>query len=109
MLEQARNLTPALSAAAAICDHMRYWLLGTPEGEWTSMGVVSDGSYDVPEGLIFSFPVTCQDGEWQIVQVRSMLPPGNRARFWDWALSCIPWVENTELQPQLNSTWIVGR
>ncbi|CAL8460860.1 g391 [Coccomyxa elongata] len=65
---QARNLTPALSAAAAICDHMRDWLLGTPEGEWTSMGVVSDGSYDVPEGLIFSFPVTCQDGEWQIVQ-----------------------------------------
>ena len=75
VLEQARNLTPALSAAAAICDHMRDWLLGTAEGEWTSMGVVSDGSYDVPEGLIFSFPVTCQDGEWQIVQVISMLPP----------------------------------
>ncbi|EIE25584.1 malate dehydrogenase [Coccomyxa subellipsoidea C-169] len=64
----ARNLTPALSASAAICDHMHNWLLGTPHGEWVSMGVSSDGSYDIPEGLTFSFPVTCQDGEWHIVQ-----------------------------------------
>jgi malate dehydrogenase len=66
---QARNLTPALSAAAAICDHVRDWLLGTPQGEWVSMGVASDGSYGVPDGLVFSFPVTCEHGHWHIVQV----------------------------------------
>lgn len=71
MALQARNLTPALSAAAAICDHMRDWLLGTQEGDWVSMGVISDGSYNVPEALYFSFPVICQDGKWRIVQVGS--------------------------------------
>ncbi len=74
-LTQARNLTPALSASAAICDHMHNWLLGTPHGEWVSMGVSSDGSYDIPEGLTFSFPVTCQDGEWHIVQVHNSCEP----------------------------------
>ncbi len=67
---QARNMTPALSAAGAICAHVRDWLLGTPHGEWVSMGVASDGSYGVPPGLFFSFPVTCQHGQWHIVQVR---------------------------------------
>ena len=47
---------------------MRDWALGTPEGDWVSMAVPSDGSYGVPEGLISSFPVTCTDGEWSIVQ-----------------------------------------
>ena len=68
-ITQARNLTPALSAAAAICDHMRNWLEGTPEGEWVSMGGASDASSDIPEGRNFSFPVTCQGGGWHIVQV----------------------------------------
>lgn len=62
-------MTPALSAAGAICDHVRDWLLGSRRGDWVSMGVASDGSYGVPPGLFFSFPVTCQHGSWQIVQV----------------------------------------
>ena len=48
--------------------HARDWALGTPEGDWVSMSVVSDGSYGVPEGLVSSFPVTISDGRWSIVQ-----------------------------------------
>ncbi|KAL8140040.1 hypothetical protein V2J09_006061 [Rumex salicifolius] len=65
---KARNLSSALSAASAACDHIRDWVLGTPEGTWVSMGVYSDGSYNVPAGVIYSFPVTCKNGEWTIVQ-----------------------------------------
>lgn len=65
---KARKLSSALSAASAACDHIRDWVLGTPEGTWVSMGVYSDGSYNVPAGLIYSFPVTCRNGEWTIVQ-----------------------------------------
>ncbi|KAF7851260.1 hypothetical protein BT93_L4263 [Corymbia citriodora subsp. variegata] len=65
---KARKLSSALSAASAACDHMRDWVLGTPEGTWVSMGVCSDGSYGIEPGLIYSFPVTCQNGEWSIVQ-----------------------------------------
>ncbi|EEF28914.1 malate dehydrogenase, putative [Ricinus communis] len=65
---KARKLSSALSAASASCDHIRDWVLGTPEGTWVSMGVYSDGSYDIPAGLIYAFPVTCQNGEWKIVQ-----------------------------------------
>lgn len=65
---KARKLSSALSAASAACDHIRDWVLGTPEGTWVSMGVYSDGSYNVPAGLIYSFPVTCKNGEWTIVQ-----------------------------------------
>lgn len=65
---EARQLSSALSAASSVCDHVYDWLNGTKEGEWTSMGVVSDGSYGVPEGLVYSFPVTCTGGKWQIVQ-----------------------------------------
>ncbi|XP_058094540.1 malate dehydrogenase [Magnolia sinica] len=65
---KARKLSSALSAASAACDHIRDWVLGTPEGTWVSMGVYSDGSYNVPAGLIYSFPVTCCNGEWTIVQ-----------------------------------------
>ncbi|KNX37867.1 malate dehydrogenase [Luteipulveratus halotolerans] len=64
----ARGASSAASAASATIDHARDWQLGTAEGDWTSMSVVSDGSYDVPEGLISSFPVTVKDGEWTIVQ-----------------------------------------
>ncbi|WP_370894437.1 malate dehydrogenase [Janibacter sp. GXQ6167] len=65
---EARGASSAASAASATVDHARSWALGTPEGDWVSMSVVSDGSYGVPEGLISSFPVTVKDGEWSIVQ-----------------------------------------
>ncbi len=65
---EARGASSAASAANAAIDHVRDWALGTPEGDWVSMSVVSDGSYGVPEGLISSFPCTTKDGEWEIVQ-----------------------------------------
>ncbi len=65
---EARGLSSAASAASAAIDHMRDWALGTPEGEWVSMGIPSDGSYGIPEGLIYGFPVTCKDGKYEIVQ-----------------------------------------
>ncbi|KAL3738917.1 hypothetical protein ACJRO7_020319 [Eucalyptus globulus] len=65
---KARKRSSVLSAASAVCDHMHDWLLGTPKGTWVSMGVCSDGSYRIPPGLIYSFPVSCQNGEWSIVQ-----------------------------------------
>ena len=65
---EARGASSAASAANAAIDHVHDWVLGTPDGDWVSMGVPSDGSYDVPEGLISSFPVTCSGGAWSIVQ-----------------------------------------
>ena len=65
---EARGASSAASAANAAIDHMHDWVLGTPDGDWVSMSVYSDGSYDVPEGLISSFPTTCAKGEWSIVQ-----------------------------------------
>ena len=65
---EARGASSAASAASATIDHARTWALGTSEGDWVSMSVCSDGSYDVPEGLISSFPVTVKDGRWEIVQ-----------------------------------------
>ncbi|MFE5713505.1 malate dehydrogenase [Streptomyces sp. NPDC056501] len=64
----ARGASSAASAANAAIDHVYTWVNGTAEGDWTSMGVPSDGSYGVPEGLISSFPVTCADGTYEIVQ-----------------------------------------
>jgi malate dehydrogenase len=64
----ARGASSAASAASATIDAARDWFLGTPEGDWVSMAVVSDGSYGVPEGLVSSFPVTTKDGGWTIVQ-----------------------------------------
>ena len=64
----ARGASSAASAANAAIDHIRSWHLGTPEGDWVSMAVPSDGSYGVPEGLISSFPCTCAGGEYSIVQ-----------------------------------------
>ncbi|KAL5571842.1 hypothetical protein UlMin_021439 [Ulmus minor] len=65
---KARKQSSALSAASSACDHIRNWVLGTPKGNWVSMGVCSDGSYGIDAGLIYSFPVTCEKGEWSIVQ-----------------------------------------
>jgi malate dehydrogenase len=65
---EARGSSSAASAASATIDAARDWLHGTPDGDWASMAVVSDGSYGVPEGLIYSFPVTTSNGDWEIVQ-----------------------------------------
>ncbi len=65
---EARGASSAASAANAAIDHMHDWALGTAEGDWVSMSVPSDGSYDVPEGIISSFPCTCSNGEYEIVQ-----------------------------------------
>ncbi len=64
----ARGLSSAASAANAAIDHVRDWHLGTPDGDWASMAVVSDGSYGVPEGIMYGFPCTCSGGKWSIVQ-----------------------------------------
>ncbi len=65
---EARGSSSAASAASATVDAARDWLLGSADGDWVSMAVVSDGSYGVPEGLISSFPVTTKNGDWEIVQ-----------------------------------------
>ncbi len=64
---QARGASSAASAASAAIDHVRDWALGTPDGDWVSMAVPSDGSYGVPEGIISSFPCTVTNGEYAIV------------------------------------------
>jgi malate dehydrogenase len=65
---EARGASSAASAASATIDHARDWLAGTKDGDWVSMAVPSDGSYDVPEGLMSSFPVTTRNGEISVVQ-----------------------------------------
>ena len=65
---KARGLSSAASAGTAAMDHVRNWVQGTPAGDWVSMSVPSDGSYGVPAGLISSFPCTCANGEYNIVQ-----------------------------------------
>ncbi|MDJ0882450.1 MAG: malate dehydrogenase [Gammaproteobacteria bacterium] len=65
---EARGLSSAASAADAVVDHVHDWALGTSENDWVSMSVMSDGSYGVSEGVVFSFPVTCKEGEYEIVQ-----------------------------------------
>jgi len=65
---KARGASSAASAANAAIDHMRDWALGTAADDWVSMGVYSDGAYGIAEGLIYSFPCRCRDGQWEIVQ-----------------------------------------
>jgi malate dehydrogenase len=65
---KARGFSSALSAGSSACDHIRDWVLGTPEGTWVSMGVLSDGSYGAPKDIMFSFPCVCKNGKWEIVQ-----------------------------------------
>nr|WSW67248.1 malate dehydrogenase [Streptomyces sp. NBC_00995] len=65
---EARGASSAASAANAAIDHVHTWVNGTPAGDWTSMGIPSDGSYGVPEGIISSFPVTTENGTYKIVQ-----------------------------------------
>jgi malate dehydrogenase len=65
---EARGASSAASAANAAVDHVHDWVLGTADGDWVSMAIPSDGSYDVPEGIISSFPCRCSGGRWEIVQ-----------------------------------------
>ncbi len=65
---KARGASSAASAASAAIDHIRTWVQGTPDGDWVSMGVPSDGSYGIPAGVIYGYPVTCKNGDYQIVQ-----------------------------------------
>jgi malate dehydrogenase len=64
----ARGKSSAASAASAAVDHIRNWALGTAKGDSVSMAVVSDGSYGIPKGLVYGFPVTCEGGKWSVVQ-----------------------------------------
>ena len=64
----ARGASSAASAANAAIDHVHDWVLGTPEGDWVSAGVPSDGSYGIPEGIISGFPCVSRNGAWEIVQ-----------------------------------------
>ena len=64
----ARGLSSAASAGSAAMDHIRTWMQGTPTDDWTSMGIVSDGSYGITAGLIYSYPVICKSGRYEIVQ-----------------------------------------
>ena len=65
---EARGASSAASAANAAVGHVRDWVMGTPDGDWVSMGIPSDGSYGIDEGVIFGFPVTCSGGSYEIVQ-----------------------------------------
>ena len=65
---EARGLSSAASAANAAMDHIRSWIQGTPEGDWVSMGIPSDGSYGIAEGVIYGYPARCRDGRYEIVQ-----------------------------------------
>jgi malate dehydrogenase len=64
----ARGLSSAASAANAAMDHMRSWIHGTRDGDWVSMGIPSDGSYGIPEGVIYGYPCTCKNGRYRIVK-----------------------------------------
>jgi malate dehydrogenase len=65
---KARGASSAASAASSAIDHMRTWVQGTPEGDWVSMGIPADGSYGIQEGIMYSYPVTCANGRYEIVQ-----------------------------------------
>ena len=65
---KARGASSAASAASAAIDHVRDWALGTPEGDWVSMAVPADGSYGIEPGVVYSYPVRCSDGDYEIVQ-----------------------------------------
>ncbi len=65
---EARGLSSAASAANAAMDHMHNWVYGTPDGDWVSMGVPADGSYGVAEGVIYGYPCTCRNGNYEIVK-----------------------------------------
>jgi malate dehydrogenase len=65
---EARGLSSAASAANAAIDHIRDWVMGTPDGDWVTMGIPSDGSYGIPEGVLYGYPVTCKGGRYEMVK-----------------------------------------
>jgi malate dehydrogenase len=65
---KARGLSSAASAANAAINHVHDWVFGTKKNDWTSMGIPSDGSYGIPEGVIYSYPVVCKNGSYEIFQ-----------------------------------------
>ena len=65
---KARGASSAASAASAAIDHVRDWFHGSPQGDWLSMGIPSDGSYGIPEGVLYGYPVTCKNGTYEIVK-----------------------------------------
>ncbi|HXZ92440.1 MAG TPA: malate dehydrogenase [Burkholderiales bacterium] len=65
---EARGLSSAASAASSAIDHVRDWVLGTPQGDWVSMGIPADGSYGIPEGVLYGMPVTCRNGKHEVVK-----------------------------------------
>jgi malate dehydrogenase len=65
---EARGASSAASAANAAIDHVRDWVLGTPDGDWVSMGVPTDGSYEIEEGIVAGLPCRCGGGEWSVVE-----------------------------------------
>jgi len=65
---KARGASSAASAASAAIDHMRDWVLGSPDGDWVSMGIPADGSYGIEPGVVYSYPVRCSGGDYEIVQ-----------------------------------------
>jgi len=65
---KARGASSAASAASAAIDHMHDWALGTPKGDWVSMAIPADGSYGIEPGIVYSYPVRCKGGDWEIVQ-----------------------------------------
>ena len=65
---KARGASSAASASSSAIDHIHDWVKGTPDGDWVSMGIPSDGSYGIPAGVIYGFPVTCRNGQYEIVQ-----------------------------------------
>jgi malate dehydrogenase len=65
---KARGTSSAASAAAAAIDHIHDWALGSAQGDWVSMAVPSDGSYGIPAGVIYSYPVTCQNGQYTVIK-----------------------------------------
>jgi malate dehydrogenase len=65
---QARGLSSAASAASAAIDQVKNWIFGSANNDWVSMAIPSDGSYGISEGVIYSFPVVCKDGAYEIVQ-----------------------------------------
>jgi len=69
---KARGASSAASAASAAIDHMRDWALGTPDGDWVSMAIPADGSYGIEPGIIYSYPVRCSGGQYEIVQELSI-------------------------------------
>jgi len=76
---EARGASSAASAANAAIDHVRDWVLGTPDGDWVSMGVPADGSYGLEEGIVAGFPCACSNGEWSIVE-GAEIPEFSRTR-----------------------------